>query len=263
MATKTLSQINQELGSIYDPYAKNIQAKQALIPEQIKSEEAGLGAKQTQAYDEILGGARRRGLGFAGIPLGEQAKYNATEYMPALARLRQSGREQSMSLEEALLNLSRDRATQARGIFDADRNYDLANRQFSESQRQFNEQMRESARARAASAASAAQGSSWMSALGGGSSGQQAKAPGANDKAAESAWHNILNVFGGQQGFSQADPNSLRSDYLATARSAQRGNKQDLIKLQLYRQARPDLFKAAYSWEKSGGKYGQVLGARY
>jgi uncharacterized small protein (DUF1192 family) len=42
----------------------------------------------------------------------------------------------------------------------------------------------------------------------------------------------------------------LMSDYQATARSAKNGNQKDLAKLQLYRQLRPDLFKAKYSWEK-------------
>lgn len=158
MASKTLQQINKELGSIYDPYAKNIQQRQSMIPEQIKSEEAGLQARQEQAFGDILGGARRRGLGFSGIPLAEQAKYTATEYLPALARLRQSGREQQLSLEEALLGIRRDRATQAQSIYDANRNYDLANRQFKESVRQFNEQMREQAKARAAAAAASAGG---------------------------------------------------------------------------------------------------------
>lgn len=52
---------------------------------------------------------------------------------------------------------------------------------------------------------------------------------------------------------SGAGRDALMSDYLATASSAKNGNKTDLYKLQLYRQLRPDIFKAKYQWE---AKYG-------
>lgn len=117
MAARTLSQILSELAPTYNPQIKAIQKRQALIPQQIASEEAGLGAKQTEAFDSILGGARRRGLGFSGIPLGEQARYTATEYLPALARLRQSGQEQALSLQDAILGINERKGTLAQQLY--------------------------------------------------------------------------------------------------------------------------------------------------
>lgn len=126
---RTLDQILAELAPVYNPQIESVRKRQALIPGQIKSEEAGLQAKQTQAFDDILGGARRRGLGFSGIPLGEQARYTSTEYLPALARLRQSGQEQAMSLEDAILGIQERRGTQAQGIYQAEQDRALAAKQ--------------------------------------------------------------------------------------------------------------------------------------
>lgn len=117
MAARTLSQIIAELNPTFQPQVKSLQERANLIPGQIKAEESGLQAKQGEAFDSILGGARQRGLGFAGIPLGEQAKYTATEYLPALARLRQSGREQAMSLQDAILGINERRDTLGQQIY--------------------------------------------------------------------------------------------------------------------------------------------------
>lgn len=129
MQPRSLQQVLSELDTVYNPQIESVRKRQALIPGQIKSEEAGLQAKQTQAFDDILGGARRRGLGFSGIPLGEQARYTSTEYLPTLARLRQSGREQAMSLEDAILGIQERRGTQAQGIYQAEQDRALAARQ--------------------------------------------------------------------------------------------------------------------------------------
>ena len=262
MAVKSIQQINQEIGTLYDPQINAIKQRQAMIPQQLQAEEAGLGAKQTQAFDEILGGARRRGLGFAGIPVGEQAKYNATEYMPALARLKQSGREQELNLTDAILGINERRGTLANQLHQTGIDNDYRERVFAEEKRRAAEALAESRRQAAASASS---GNAWMSALGGGGGGAAAPAKTAAVNPQQvTAWGNIQKLFG--QNLYGTDPNvvnAIKSDYLATARSAQNGNPTDLLKLQMYRQARPDLFKAAYSWEKSGGKYGSVIGARY
>lgn len=134
MQPRTLQQIQDELASTYDPQINSVRQQQALIPQQMQAEEQGLQARQTQAYDDIVSGARRRGMGFSGIPLGEQAKYSATEYMPALARLRSQGKQQQMSLEDAILGINERRNTAALGIQQNDRT-------FAENQRQFNESL--------------------------------------------------------------------------------------------------------------------------
>ena len=116
MASRTLNQILKELSPTFKPQVESLQQRANLIPGQIKSEEQGLQAKQEQAFGDILGGARRRGLGFSGIPLGEQAKYTSTEFLPALARLRQSGRQEAMSLQDAILGVKERQGTLARDI---------------------------------------------------------------------------------------------------------------------------------------------------
>lgn len=236
----TLSQVISELNSVYDPQIKNIQARQALIPGQIADEEKGLEAKKTASFEEILGGARRRGIGFSGIPLAEQAKYTATDFLPALARLRQTGREQAMSLEDAILGLRRDQRTQGQSIFDANRNYDLANRQFAESIRQFNAQMAEQARQRqeAAKAARAAAYSGGY--VGGASAKTTAAAKPKTDPLQQRAYNDVATRI-------QGDVNSIKSDYRATLDSANRGNVYDKYKIELYSRLRPDIFGSGVS----------------
>lgn len=143
MAARTLSQIVAELDPTYTPQIESIRQRQAAIPEQMQAEEKGLQAKQENAFGDILNGARRRGLGFSGIPLAEQAKYTASEYMPALARLRQSGNEQRMSLEDAILGIQERRNTLAQTLWQQEKDRE-------EQQRQFEQQMAESRRQAAA-----------------------------------------------------------------------------------------------------------------
>jgi hypothetical protein len=179
MQPRTLDQVIASLSSVYDPQVQNIQAQQAQLPQQLQTDESALAGKQTQAFGDILSGARRRGTGvaFGGIPLGEQAQYNATTYMPALANLRGTYATKGLSLNDAILGINRDRSTQAQGIFENERNY-------FEQKRQFDEQMaaQERARQEAARAASSAAGSyspSYGYDGGGGGSAPAAQASGA------------------------------------------------------------------------------------
>jgi hypothetical protein len=120
MATaRTLDQIIAELNPTYQPQVQSIQNQMGLIPGQIAQGEAQLGAKKDQAYENILSGARSRGTGvaFGGIPLGEQAKYAATEYMPALANLRTAGTQQASSLQDALNAIQEKKMTLGQNIY--------------------------------------------------------------------------------------------------------------------------------------------------
>lgn len=126
---RSLDQILSELNSVYNPQISSVRKRQSMIPGQIKSEEAGLQAKQGQAFNDILGGARQRGLGFSGIPLAEQAKYTSTEFLPAMARLRQTGREQAMGLEDAILGIQERRGTMAQQIRQQELDRDFAREQ--------------------------------------------------------------------------------------------------------------------------------------
>lgn len=126
---RTLDQIIKEIGSPYGRQIKNLKQRAADIPGQIKAEQAGLEATQKEAFGEILGGARRRGIGFSGIPLGEQAQYTATQFLPAVARLKQTGREQAMSLQDAISGIQQQRNQYAQSLRQAELNREEAARQ--------------------------------------------------------------------------------------------------------------------------------------
>lgn len=166
---QTLDQVYASLGSVYDPQANLIRQQQSEIPGQIAEEEKGLQAKQESAFGQILGGARQRGMGFSGIPLQEQAKYTASEFLPAVARLRQTGRQQATTLEEALLGINERRRTFAQQIRDGDLQREQQERQMAEQRRQFDLQLQESQRASRAAA-----GGGFSPSMGGGGA---AKAP--------------------------------------------------------------------------------------
>lgn len=142
MAVKTLDQVLAELNPTYQPQIDTLRQRQTSIPGQIQEGEKQLGAKQEQAFGDILSGARRRGMGFSGIPLSEQAKYTSTEFLPALARLRQSGQEQALTLEDSINQILERRNTMGQQLVQQSYQQDLAERQFAEQQRQFNEQLR-------------------------------------------------------------------------------------------------------------------------
>jgi hypothetical protein len=116
---RTLDQIIAELNPTYQPQIESIQKQQSLIPGQIASQEQALSAQKDKGYADILSGARRRGTGvaFGGIPLAEQAQYNATQYMPALANLRTAGTQQAMSLQDALNQINERKQTTAQSIY--------------------------------------------------------------------------------------------------------------------------------------------------
>lgn len=169
---RTLDQVLAELGSTFDPQVENYRKRQEAIPGQIAEEEKGLDAKKEAAFGRILGGARQRGLGFSGIPLAEQAGYTGTEYLPALARLKQSGREQAMSLEDAVLGIQERRRTLGTQIYEGELSREMEQQKMAEQRRQFDLQL--AAQERQAAAARAAASSGGFS-LGGG--GATAAAP--------------------------------------------------------------------------------------
>jgi hypothetical protein len=246
MAVQTLDQIVKSISGVYNPQVKLLRQRQSAIPQSLQAEEQGLQAKQTQSFEEMIGGARRRGLGFSGIPIQEQAKYNATEYMPALARLKQSGRENAMSLEEAILGVRERQNTMASQMRDGQLSRDMALRQLAEQRRQFDAQLAEqrAAAARASSGGGGGFSPSMGDIFGGGGGGGSAPAAGGGNKIQQQAEANLQKILSRGR-----DYNTLRNDLLATVSSAQRGNKMDQAKIQLYRSLVtagqiPDIFRA-------------------
>lgn len=147
---RSIDAILKEVSSKSDPQRQTILSQVADIPRQIKAETAGINAQRKQANEDILGSARDRGVGFGGIPIGEQAKYAATEFDPALARLSTAGVNRRTTLESALADIGRTDFSQAQDIFRDERN-------FAEDRRRFELAQQEAARGRAAAAAASEQ----------------------------------------------------------------------------------------------------------
>lgn len=176
---RAFDQILNELGSAYDPSAALIKQQIDAIPGSTEALIKQADAKKDQAFEQIVGGARRRGMGFSGIPLDEQAQYASTEYAPAIANLKSNAEKNRLGFLEQMNALNRDRRTQAQGIYDNELARDFQNRQFQEQVRQFNEQMKAQERQAAAARAAASSGGgggigSYLSMLGGGGSKQAA-----------------------------------------------------------------------------------------
>lgn len=170
---RTLDQVMSSLEKDYSGSKGIIQNQLSALPGETDAAVAQADAKLGQANESILAGARRRGLGFSGIPIGEQAQYAATEYAPAIANLKSSQNQKQLTLTEALNQLGRDQRSQAQSIYDTEMARDLQERQFAEQIRQYNENLafqREQAN-RAAAAARAAASPNIGAYLGGGASG--------------------------------------------------------------------------------------------
>lgn len=174
VAVRTLDQILSELGTTFNPQVDTLRQRQSLIPQQITNEETALKAQEQDYYDtNIMGDARRRGLGFAGIPIGERARYGATQFLPSLTRLRSQGREEALKLEDAILGINERRDTLAHQLRQGDVDNDYRERVMAEETRRFNEQQ-----ALARKSAGGGAGNSWLNALmGGGAGGPSGPAP--------------------------------------------------------------------------------------
>lgn len=140
---KALDQILAEIDAGYNPQRQSIQARLDALPAQADSEIAGLKATQEQAFTDILGGARDRGMGFSGVPLAEQSRYTASQFLPAVARVRQSQNESKQSLFDALNNINLDQRKYATSLYQQELDRD-------EQIRQYNETLAESKRQAAA-----------------------------------------------------------------------------------------------------------------
>lgn len=237
MAVRSIDQITKELGSIYNPQIQSIQQQKALVPQGVEADITQARAEQTQAFDDIMGGARRRGMGFSGIPLGEQAKYSSTVFAPEVLRARQRGRQQELSLQDALLGIYEKR----RGYADQLRQQDIANNQWNQTfafeKEKWAQSLRDQAEARAAAARAAAQsyGGGYLGGgglAGGGQQPQQQPTKQAGPKYSdlEKQAYQQLQVMRSN------DPASQARELRAIQQSASYGNQLDKIKLIMLQQ---------------------------
>ena len=170
---RSLESIIQEIDPGYSGSRSLIQQQQSALSGETESQLAGLQAQAQQSHTDILDGARRRGLGFGGIPISEQVKYDSTQFKPAVANLYANQNNRRMTLDESLNSLYRDQRSNALNLRESEVNREEQQRQFNENLAFQREQM--AAQQRAASAAAAAQSSDLSKYFGGagGDTGEQ------------------------------------------------------------------------------------------
>jgi len=132
MQPRTLDQIIGEINSTYQPQVDSLRKQQTMVPDELKANEAALDAKKDQGFSDIMSAARRRGTGvaFGGIPLADQSKYLATDYMPALANLRTAATQKATSLEDAINQIYERRNTMGQQIYQGEQSLAENRRQF-------------------------------------------------------------------------------------------------------------------------------------
>lgn len=140
----------KELDASYNPARDLINQQLTALPAQSDAQIAGLKATQDQAFNDITSGARDRGIGFSGIPLGEQAKYTASTFLPAVANVQATQNTNKNTLLSALNSIGMDQQKTALGLQQQQVQNDLAQRAAD-------------AQARAAAASNAALGSLFSS----------------------------------------------------------------------------------------------------
>jgi hypothetical protein len=116
----------------------------AALPGQADAQVAGLNAQKDAAFNQITAGAQDRGMGFSGIPLADQSKYVATDFLPAIAKVQQTQNDTRGSLLNALNSSEQEKMKFGQSLYQNDLNLDEQKRQFDAQQ----------AAARAAAAAS-------------------------------------------------------------------------------------------------------------
>lgn len=130
MAARSFDQILADVSAQSDPQRQTVLNQIADLPNQQSAAESGLNAQKNQAYQDILSGAQQRGLGFSGIPLAEQAKYNATNYAPALANLKSTYANNKATLEGALAGIGQNDYQTAQSQFNTEQALAEQQRQF-------------------------------------------------------------------------------------------------------------------------------------
>jgi hypothetical protein len=129
---RELSDILKELDASYAPQHQSIQQQIDALPAQADAQISGLQGQQDQAFKDILSGAQSRGLGFSGIPLGEQAQYTSSQFLPAVAKVREAQNQGRTSLTDALNNINLDQNKYAQGIRQSELDREEQIRQFNE-----------------------------------------------------------------------------------------------------------------------------------
>lgn len=116
------------MNAVYQPQRETYNKYISDLDPQLEAENKGLEAQRTEAFDTITQGANRRGLFFSGIPLGEQAKYTGSQFLPAVANLRGKYAAQKFSLQDAIAKITQDQYLKAQDIYQTELDREAAER---------------------------------------------------------------------------------------------------------------------------------------
>ena len=227
---RALDQIINELNSTYNPRRDNFTSQIGALDPQMQAEEQGLEATKQDSFKQIERGANRRGMFYSGVPIQEQAQYTGGQFLPAVANLRSRYSQQRFNLRDSIAKINEEQQQYGQGIWEREKAQDYKAEQDRLAR---DDQLRRDAEARSAASRGGFGGFS-----GGGGDGGGGRVQGAQTDPTQQAAYN--DVFSRIQGQNDA---ALRSDYAATKKSAAFGNTRDKIKLQIYAQLRPDLFR--------------------
>lgn len=253
---RTLDAILAEVNKRSDPQRSIILKQVAELPKQQQAEEAGLRAQLDVANENILGSARQRGLGFSGIPVGEQAKYAATEFAPALARNAAQFSNRRASLNDALAGIGQDNYKTAYGIYGDELDRDFQAQQFAEQQRQFNEQKAASERAQAAQAASNNSIMNWLKNNQSANPTAPQPPPAPQNLTPPQTPQEKAHDFVRNMKDSGASPIEVVNDFnAAKAWYEKTGDQTDYYKLLFYREQFPDILGQAQFRQTSGLRF--------
>lgn len=150
---QTLAQVMADLNPAYGAQKTAIDANSAQLQTQGDATVKGLQAQRGEAWNDIGTSANARGFAFSGIPIDEQARYDSTKFMPAVANVGQEVLKgvNANNLQKASLDTEATRY----GLSRIDQQQSSLN-QWNLSQMQQEAQARENALNRQASAAEAA-----------------------------------------------------------------------------------------------------------
>lgn len=218
-----LADIMKESDSYYQPKKDLYNQQLSQTDPQQQAEVQGLQQQQQDTFSQIRDQAQRRGLFFSGIPLAEQAKYTASQFLPAVANLQGKYAQQRFGLQNALTDLGSQQYSDAMGI------------QQKQIDREFQAEQGRLAREASAAGSGVHFGDS-NAVTPPNTSGVQ----GVHTPEQEALWTRMtMKPTGGLYTDDQ-----LKSDFQQTYISAQYGNAQDQQKLQMYYSMRPDIFNA-------------------
>ena len=125
-----LQDIINSLNSVYDPQKQLINQQMQAIPGQFQAQQAGLDQQKTNAFNGIDSNANARGVLYSGAPIAEQQRYLGTDYLPAVANLKNQQQNQTFGLQNQYNALGQAQNQQAQGVVNTQLDREQQDRQF-------------------------------------------------------------------------------------------------------------------------------------